>query len=44
MLQETHSNDQITEVWKKDWTGESHFSGNKTNKEGVAFLINKIVI
>ena len=38
MLQETHCNDQITEVQKKDWTGESYFSGNKTNK-GVAFLI-----
>lgn len=41
MLQETHSNNYHSEIWKKEWKGESYFSGNKTNKEGVAILIKK---
>ena len=41
LLQETHSDATTNQLWKTEWEGESFFSGAKSNKEGVAFLINR---
>ena len=40
-LQETHYNVNTCQTWKTEWKGKSFFSGLKSNKEGVAFLVNE---
>ena len=40
MLQETHIAYPLNKHWKKEWNGRCFFSGTKTNKEGVAILVN----
>lgn len=41
LLQETHSTPEIIDKWKSEWKGETFFSGNKTNRAGVAILFNQ---
>ena len=41
-LQETHTDKLSCETWKNEWEGDAYFSGTKSNKEGVGFLINKL--
>lgn len=41
-LQETHSDSLTNKTWQQEWEGDSFFSGVNSNKEGVAFLVNKI--
>ena len=40
LLQETHISKNMFSQCKNDWKGECVFSGNFTNKEGVAILFN----
>lgn len=40
LLQETHLMQEQHSKWKTNWGGECFFSGNDSNKEGVAILIN----
>ena len=40
-LQETHSNPITNQTWRNEWEGNSYFSGQNSNKEGVAILVNK---
>lgn len=40
MLQETHLPVKESPSWQSEWNGESFFSGNSSNSEGVAILLN----
>ena len=40
-LQETHYSKAKFEIWNKDWSGDTFFSGNITNSEGLAILVNR---
>lgn len=40
-LQETHTVKDIENRWKTEWGGDIYFSHGKSNKSGVAILINK---
>lgn len=41
LLQETHSTPNTAKKWELEWEGQSYFSGQQSNKEGVAILIHK---
>lgn len=40
LLQETHLTKKNTDKWIKDWNGKAFFSGNESNREGVAILFS----
>ena len=40
LLQETHSNNNTTDTWTKEWNGDAFFSGNSCSKEGICVLFN----
>ena len=39
-LQETHSSNEIMNIWEKQWGSKAYFSGNSSQSKGVAILIN----
>ena len=40
-LQETHVNSKCKSVWEAEWDYLGFFSGNSSNSEGLAILVNK---
>jgi exonuclease III len=40
LLQETHSTQNVINNWKHQWGGDIFLSGNSSNSEGIAILIN----